>query len=110
MPGEVTEIAIVRNERYVMIDAGLGDEGIRQLGLETLPSQRVSKESGSFPVPIDDGENCCREKILMQKGRRQWIAQELRDDDGRQRQGAIGQSGAHDFSVMPAIAAQITLN
>ncbi|HWW59898.1 MAG TPA: hypothetical protein VN181_00895 [Thermoanaerobaculia bacterium] len=52
----MAEVAVVRDERYVVIDAGLGDEAVGEFGFQLSRSEGGAKQTGAPPETISDLE------------------------------------------------------
>src|SRR5688572_23722459 len=54
---EVTEVTIARNQCNVVVDAGLGDQGIADASFEAAALQSTARYSGASPVALMEFEN-----------------------------------------------------
>ena len=51
---EVSEIAVVGDDRDVVIDAGLGDEAVGKIGSEASRTQLSTKQTDRLPLSVQD--------------------------------------------------------
>ena len=84
MLGEMTEIAITRDEGDVMIDAGLRDQDIRHLWLKAASEQKAASLSGTQPISIRYIEQRPIGDDRLQHGAALVVAQQLSKNHRRQ--------------------------
>jgi hypothetical protein len=53
----VPEVAIICDEGGVVVDAGLGDEAVGELGLEAFPAEAGPEFAGALPVAFVDRQD-----------------------------------------------------
>lgn len=100
MLGEMSEVAVARDERDGVVDAGLRDERVRHFGHQLFGDKNAADRTCAKPITsgqIKDGPVRYR---FFKHIARFCIAQEFHDDDRGQAKPTVGQSVSYKLNVV----------
>jgi len=82
--GEMAEVNVTRDQRYIVVDAGLRDECITETGLQSFAKQEPARSSGTEPIALRQCKHGYAIEQFHRRGSRLWGTQKLCHDDWRQ--------------------------
>src|SRR5580698_7627499 len=78
---EMAKVAVTRDKRHVVIDAGLGDEGVGDLRPEGFLPQQTPCVSRALPIAVQDWKHGKSGDGVHHRLLREWITQHFGCDD-----------------------------
>lgn len=82
----MTKVSVMRNQRHLMVNARLRNQGVGGLGLVPLYFDKPAQVASALPITILDFKQLSLRQKVRQHGGSKRIAEDFRDHNGRKSQ------------------------
>lgn len=105
-PREMAEVAVMRNEGRLMVDARLGNEHIGEFCLVTRLDQARPQASGAMPEVLVNLQDWQTPDVVDECRRKSWITEHFAQYGRRQRCLPVDHRTTHEIDVAAGITGE----
>jgi hypothetical protein len=96
----MAEVGVPGHQGHLVVEAGLGNQGVRQFRLVAAADGLRSQATCPFPVARLQGKHGDLKQCFLKPLRELGVAQNLTEDDGRKAGLALGECDIHRIDIL----------